>query len=68
MHRLQAMQRIQPSKINRNRGALIMYYRDSDLNLYKIITETADFYICEGLKGPNAGRIVNFHKRTGKKS
>jgi len=45
-----------------------MYYRDSDLNLYKIISETADFYICEGLKGPDAGRIVNFHKRTGKKN
>ena len=45
-----------------------MYDRDSDLNLYKILDETADFYICEGLKGPDAGRIVNFHKRTGKKS
>jgi len=44
-----------------------MYYRDENLNLYKIISETPDFYICEGLKGPFAGRIVNFHKRTGKR-
>ena len=45
-----------------------MYYRDGDLNLYKIISETPDFYICEGLKGPYSGRIVNFHKRTGRRS
>jgi len=45
-----------------------MYYRDKNLNLYRIIDETADFYICEGLKGPHVGRIVNFHKRTGRLS
>ena len=44
-----------------------MYYRDENLNLYKIIEETADAYLCEGLKGPDTGRIVSFHKRTGKK-
>lgn len=44
-----------------------MYYRDEDLNLYKIISETSDLYVCEGLKGPHVGRIVSFHKRTGKR-
>ena len=43
-----------------------MYYRDDDLNLYRIMDETPDLYICEGLKGPNTGRVISFHKRTGR--
>lgn len=45
-----------------------LYYRDNELNLYKIIDEMQDLYICEGIKGKYCGNIVNFHKRTGKRS
>lgn len=42
-----------------------MYYRDKNLNLYKIISEYANVYICEALKGPHAGNIVTINKSTG---
>ena len=45
-----------------------MYYRDASLNLYKILCETDTLFICEGLNGESCpiGRIVNFHKFSGK--
>lgn len=42
-----------------------MYYRDTNLYLYKILSERAHVYICEALKGPLAGATVVINKATG---
>lgn len=46
-----------------------MYYRDEQLNLYRILDDSGHCYVCECIKGPHdiLGRIVNFHKTTGKR-